>query len=210
MGGSIARVNRLGVWSASALVIVGIAYAVVVMLGMRASGFSQPIVDPVLAIMEVLTLLSAPLLVLLMIAVYEAAGPSDKVHAIAALAFVVLMAGLTSAVHFVGLTALRQSGAGELVWPSPQYALELLAWDVFLGMSLLFAAQTFRGVGLERAIRSSGVTTGVLCLAGTIGPATGDMRIQFVAVAGYGIGLPVTSFLLARYFRRCGLNTVRS
>ena len=195
--------NRLGAWSASALVVIGVAYALVVAFGMRASGLSHPIVDPVLAIMEVLTLLSAPLLVVLMAAIYESASASDKVYALAALAFMILMAGLTSAVHFVGLTALRQSGTGELVWPSPQYALELLAWDVFLGLSLLFAAQTFRGVGLERAIRNSSMTTGILCLIGTLGPVTGEMSLQFIAVVGYGIGLPLTSFLLARHFR-CG------
>ena len=70
--------NRLGAWSATTLFIVGVAYAGVVALGMRVSGFSQRIVDPVLAIMEVLTLLSAPLLVLLMTAVHASASAVDK------------------------------------------------------------------------------------------------------------------------------------
>ncbi|HEY4954038.1 MAG TPA: hypothetical protein VII02_04055 [Gemmatimonadaceae bacterium] len=194
--------NRLGVWSASALFIVGVVYAGVVALGIHASGFSAPIVDPVLAVMEALTLLSAPLLVLVMIAVHRSASSADKPYALAALAFVVIASGLTSAVHFVGLTALRQSGSGEIVWPSPQYAIELLAWDVFLGLSLLFGALTFRGGGLRRAIRISSIATGTLCLLGTLGPATGEMRLQFIAVVGYGIGLPVTCLLLARIFRR--------
>ena len=63
--------NRLGVWSASALFILGVAYAGVVAIGIRTSGFSAPIVDPVLAVMEAFTLLSAPLLVLLMTAVHR-------------------------------------------------------------------------------------------------------------------------------------------
>jgi hypothetical protein len=210
MGVLVGSMNRLGAWSASALVLIGAAYAGVVLLGMRASGFSHPIIDPVLAVMEVLTLLSAPLLVLLMTAVYESTSAGDKVYALAALAFMLLMAGLTSAVHFVGLTALRQSGTGELVWPSPQYALELLAWDVFLGIALLCAAQTFRGIGLERAIRNSSGITGILCLVGALGPVTAEMPLQFIAVVGYGIGLPVTSFLLARHFRRAGAGTAPS
>ncbi len=201
--------NRLGAWSASALAVIGTAYVVVVALGMRASGFSQPIAGPILTIMEVLTLVSAPLLVLLMVAVHDAAAPGDKAYGLAALAFVVVMAGLTSAVHFVGLTALRQSGAGTIVWPSPQYAVELLAWDVFLGLSLLFAALTFRGGGLRRAISISMLITGSLCLVGTLGPATGEMRLQFIALVGYGIGLPVTSYLLARYFWRTAGDTAR-
>ena len=194
--------NRLGVWSASALFIVGIVYAAVVAVGIRASGFHAPIVDPVLAVMEALTLLSAPLLVLLMTAIHRSAASADKAAATVALAFVVLAAGLTSAVHFVGLTALRQSGSGQLVWPSAQYAVELLAWDVFLGLSLLFAAVTFHGRKPLRTIRLSGIATGTLCLVGTLGPVTGEMRLQFIAVVGYGIGLPLTCFLLARFFRR--------
>ena len=194
--------NRMGWWSASALFAIGIAYAIVVVVGMRSSGLSEPIVDPILAIMEVLTLASAPLLVVLMSAVHDTTGAGDRSYAVAALAFMVIMAGLTSTVHFVGLTALRQLGSGELVWPSEQYAIELLAWDVFLGLSLLFAAGTFRGGGLKRAIRVACLTTGLLCLLGTLGPATGHMRLQFIAVTGYGIGLPVTSLLFAIHFKR--------
>ena len=194
--------HRLGVRSASALFAIGVAYAVVVAIGMRMSGFSRPIADPVLAIMEILTLVSAPILVLLLIAVHSAASTGDKAYAIAALAFMALAAGLTSAVHFVGLTALRQSGSGVIVWPSVQYAVELLAWDVFLGLSLLFASRTFHGGGVKRAIRVGCVATGALCLLGTLGPATGNMRFQFIGVAGYGLGLPVVSLLLAWDFNR--------
>jgi hypothetical protein len=204
--------HRLGVRSASALFAIGIAYALVVAIGIRMSGFSRPIVDPVLAIMEILTLLSAPLLVLLMISVHAAAAAGDRAYAAAAVAFMVVAAGLTSAVHFTGLTALRQGGTGTLVWPSVQYAVELLAWDVFLGLSLLFASCTFRGGGLAGAVRAGCVISGSLCLMGTLGPATGRMQLQFIGVAGYGLGLPVVSFLLARYFARVavGAGVVRN
>ena len=51
-----------------------------------------------------------------------------------ALAFMVLVTGLTATVHFIDLTALRQTGMEGIVWPSAIYAVELLAWDVFLGL----------------------------------------------------------------------------
>jgi hypothetical protein len=59
-------VNRLGVWSASALCVIGVAYVVTLAVGFASAGFAKPIVDPVLAVMEILTLLSAPILVVLM------------------------------------------------------------------------------------------------------------------------------------------------
>lgn len=64
----------------------------------------------------------------------QAVTPKElKVYSSIALAFAIIAAGLTSAVQFVSLTALRQSRGQILAWPSFLYALDLLAWDVFLG-----------------------------------------------------------------------------
>lgn len=106
--------NRLGVWSASALCVIGVAYVVTLAVGFASAGFAKPLVDPVLAAMEILTLLSAPILVVLMAAVHAYAAPQYTVHSLVAFAFMVLMAGLTSSVHFVELTAVRQSATASL------------------------------------------------------------------------------------------------
>jgi len=150
----------------------------------------------------VMTLLGAPLLVLIMAAVHASAAPDQKAYSGAALAFMTLVVGLTCAVHFVDLTALRQVGAARIVWPSALYALELLGWDVFLGLSLICAAPVFQGNRLKRTISISLLVTGILCIVGTLGPATGDMRFQFIAVAAYGVLLPVTILFLAEDFHR--------
>jgi hypothetical protein len=162
----------------------------------------EPITDPVLAIMEVLTLLSAPAIVTLMAAVHERAMPERKVYGLIALAFGTLCAGTTSAIHFIELTAVRQMEGGGIVWPSCTYAAELLAWDVFLGLALVFAAPVFAGGQRERTVKRGLLACGALCLAGTIGPVLGDMRLQLVGVLGYAGLLPVVSFLLARLFAR--------
>ena len=70
--------NRLGVWSASALCVIGVAYVVTLAVGFASAGFAKPIVDPVLAVMEILTLLSAPILVVLMAAVHAYAPRSAR------------------------------------------------------------------------------------------------------------------------------------
>jgi len=194
--------NRLGFWSCVALVGIGIAYLFVLGAGFARHGLHEPITDPVLAIMEVLTLLAAPAIVILMAAVHERAIPERKVYGLLALAFGTLCAGTTSAVHFVELTAARQMEGGGIVWPSRTYAAELLAWNVFLGFALLFAAPVFAGGGRERTVRRGLLACGALCLAGTIGPVVGDMRLQLVGVLGYAGLLPVVSFLLATLFAR--------
>jgi hypothetical protein len=101
----------------------------------------------------------------------------------------------------VELTAVRQSATARLTWPSTAYALELLAWDLFLGLSLLFAAPVFRAGKLEGAVRVGFYAAGTLCLVGILGPASGDMRLQFIAVAGYAGVLPAVCLLLALLFR---------
>ena len=99
-------------------------------------------------------------------------------------------------------TAVRQSSTASLTWPSTAYALELLAWDLFLGLSLLFAAPVFKGGNLEAAVRTGLFVGGSLCLAGILGPATGDMRLQFVAIVGYAGVLPTVCLLLMLLLRR--------
>jgi hypothetical protein len=193
--------NRLGRSAALGLCLLGVIYAVTVAIGMSWAGLDKPIRGPILATMEALTLISAPLLVLMMAAVDASAPARNKAFSSAALGFAILVAGLTGVVHFVGLTALRQVGEQGIEWPSPLYAVELLAWDVFLGLSLLCAAPVFDGGGFSRSVRTALVITGSLCLAGTLGPLTGHMRLQFIGVFGYGTLLPVTCFLLARHFR---------
>jgi hypothetical protein len=196
----VSRMNRLGVWSATTLCVIGVAYLVTLAAGFASAGFARPIVDPVLAVMEILTLLSAPVLVVLMAAVHWYAAPQYKIHGLVAFAFMVLMAGLTSSVHFVELTAVRQSATASLTWPST--AVELLAWDVFLGLSLLFAAPVFTAGKLETAVRAGLYVAGTLCIVGVLGPTSGDMRLQFIAVAGYAGVLPAVFLLLAMLFRR--------
>jgi len=193
--------NRLGSWSAFAVFLIGVAYLVTLTIGFTVYGLNEPIVDPVLAVMEVLTLMSAPFIVVMMAAIHDYASIDRKVYGLVALAFAILFVGMTSAVHFVELTALRQRGSGGIVWPSPEYAVELLAWNLFLGLALLFAAPVFDSVGAESGVRRGLLISGVLCVAGIIGPAIGNMRLQLVGVLGYAVVLPVVSFMLARLFR---------
>jgi hypothetical protein len=187
--------------AAAGLAAIGFVYAVILVIGIAQAGPDRPIVDPVLAVMEVLTLLSAPAVILLFVAVQEEVAPGRRMYARVALAFAVLMAGLTSSVHFVSLTWARQVGSSLLQWPSPWYALELLSWDVFLGLALLFAAPIFGGSTKGDRARLACMISGVLCLFGIIGPLMGKMEIQRIGIVGYGVGFPVSCAIIASVFR---------
>lgn len=192
----------VGYLSSIGLFVVGVAYVVVVAFGISQAGFDDPIVDPTLAVMEALTLLSAPLVVALMASIYETANRDRRVFGVMALVFAGVMAGLTSAVHFVALTAGRQTDFAALEWPSKLYAVELLAWDIFLGLSLLCAALVFVGPGIRAFSRMSLFAGGALSLLGAVGPIVGDMALQRAGILGYGVGLPLSALVLSEFFRR--------
>jgi hypothetical protein len=65
-------VDRLGSWAAGAVAVIGLAYVAALIVGFGQVGFDAPIGDPILAILESLTLLSALAVV---IAMAGTAGP---------------------------------------------------------------------------------------------------------------------------------------
>lgn len=146
----------------------------------------------------------------MMSAVYASAPPDRKTFALAALVFMSVFVCLTCSVHFASLTVKRQIGPRILPllshqlsfeeWPSLAMSLDFLAWDFFLGLSLVFAAPVFKGAGLTRRVRASMIVAGALCLVATLGPASGRLYIQFMGIAGYAFALPVACALLAMLF----------
>jgi cytochrome c oxidase subunit IV len=204
--------RQMGTWSALGVFVLGVLYLFTGAAWFVAGGdLATPLGDPYLAVLEILILLSAPPMVAMMAAVHAYAPPESKTYSRVALGFMFLVAGLTSSVHFVQLTVGRRldaagvagiSGILSLRWPSVMYALDILAWDLFLGLSLLFAAPTFKGAGLPATIRVSLIISGALCIAGLLGPALGNMAWQRLGILGYSVVFPVVCLLLALLFRR--------
>jgi hypothetical protein len=194
-------VNALGRWAAITVVALGVLYLLVLARGVALFGLATPIGDPILAIMEVITVLSAVAVTTMVAAIAATASASRRVWATLAVTFTGLFAGATTLVHVIALTAGRQLGGPLLVWPSVLYAAELAAWDALLGIALLCAALTFEESPRLRAIRIGLGAAGLLCLVGLIAPALGVMALQRIGIAGYAVVLPVVCAQLAREFR---------
>jgi hypothetical protein len=207
-----ATARQLGMSSAVGVVLLGAAYAVTLAAGLASlRSPQQPIGDPFFPILEVLIILSAPLMVAVMVSVYAWTPPETKACSLAALVFMSLLAGVTCGVHFVILTVGRQIGSAGLPWapllfsfswPSIPYALDILAWDLSFGLSMLFAAPVFSGDRLLASIRFLMIVSGVLALAGISGAVVGDMQFRMIGVVGYAGLFPVVALLLAILFRR--------
>jgi hypothetical protein len=204
--------RRFGIIAAIFVCVLNVAYAVVLMLGLRSlRSPDDPIADPYFAAMEVLILLIAPAFVAMMAAVHAYAPRDLKVFSLAALVFTGVLAGITSGVHIVVLTVGRQVSAAELPalpvlfgfrWPSVIYALDILAWDLFYPLAVLLAAPLFRGDGLARVVRVALVASGALGLAGLLAVAVGDMGIRIIGIIGYAGLLPAIALLIVLVFAR--------
>ncbi len=195
-------------WSAWALAALYAVYIATLFAGGVAVGVP---VEPYLAAAEILTAISGLLQVALIAAIHQSAPAEARISSLMALVWMAVMAGLTMTVHVVQLTAGRQIDPAAMPdfryvfgweWPSLLYAMELAAWHLFFGLSLLFAAPAFRGGGLEAAVRVGLIVAGALCLVGLVGPAVGDLNWRMIGVVGYGLLFPVVCVLLGLSFQR--------
>jgi hypothetical protein len=207
-----ATARSLGIFSAAATVILLVAYAVTLGVGLASlESPQQPIGDPMFTILEVLIIVMMPAMVALMAAVHAWAPMQAKTLTLTSLVFMGLLAGVTSVVHFCVFTLSRQPEFTEqpwlpLVlsfnWPSVVYALDILGWDVFFPLSMLFAALVFQGSRLAAWIRVLMTASGVLSLAGLSGAVAGDMQLRNIGIVGYvGVFLVVAALLAVLFYR---------
>lgn len=204
--------RRLGLLSATATVILMVAYAVTLVLGfLSLEPREDSIGDPMFTILEVLIIVMMPAMILLMGVVHAGASDRVKTLSLTAVVFMGLLGGITCGVHFVVLTLSRQAAfAGqswlplvlEFKWPSLVYALDILGWNVFFPLSMFFAAPVFSGDRLSAWIRRMMRASGTLALAGLSGVAFGDMRLRNIGIVGYVGVFLIAAVLLAFLFYR--------
>ena len=207
-----AGARRLGVVSAIGTVLLIAVYTVTLVAGLLSlQSPSQPIDDPLFLVLEILIILLMPFMVAPMVAVHAWAPVESKVFSLTALVFMSLLAGLTCSLHFVILTISRHPAFSELAltplllsftWPSVAYALDILAWDVFFALSVLFAVPVFSGSRFAILIRVLLAASGALALAGLSGVIAGDMRLRNIGIVGYVGVFPIAAVLLATLFHR--------
>jgi hypothetical protein len=198
---------RLGMWLAWITFALYIAYEASLFAGGVAQGVPQ---DPFLAVAEVLDIVGALLQVFLIATIHACAPRRARILTLIALGWMLILAGLTVSVHFVMLTVGRQIDAATFPgyarvfgweWPSLLYAVELAAWHLFFGLSLLFAAPAFRGGGRHALVRAGLLVSGIMCIVGLVGPAVGNLAWRMIGVFGYGVVFPLVCVPIALVFK---------
>ncbi len=196
-------IGRAAAW---AVFCLGVLYAGVTVLGLLSLQSPQdPIGDPFFSMMELLTILIASLMVVSMVAVHAYASPEMRVNSLIALIFISLLASITSSVHFVILSVGHQMAAQapllfSFKWPSVAYGLDILAWDWFFPLAMLWAAPVFSTGKLEKTVKVLMIVSGVLSLAGLIGVPLENMQVRMIGVLGYAVVAPIVFLLLGIIF----------
>jgi hypothetical protein len=207
---ALRHVRMLGAWSARTLFLIEVVYLAVFAAGFTSIGnLSNPLPDPYLAIGEILILVMAPIMVCLMLAVHQCAPKQAKPFTQVALGWMLAAAAFTTVVHFVLLTVARHidpatfPGYARIFgwqWPSTFYAIDIVAWDVFFGLALLFAVPAFARRGDALLVRRGFILGGSLCLIGLVGPFANVLALRTIGIVGYTVVFGLTCLPLSRTF----------
>lgn len=190
--------------------VLEVFYVAVFIVGFADVGnTSDPLPDPYLAIVEVIILVMAPIMVALMLAIHHSAPREAKPFTQVALGWMIAAAAFTTVVHFVELTVARHIDPAtfpgyarifDFEWPSTFYAIDIAAWDVFFGLSLLFAVPAFAHRADASLARKGLIASGSLCLIGLIGPFANALGWRTIGILGYTVVFALTCLPLSRSF----------
>lgn len=202
-------VGTISAWSIFAILLIYIPVTILGKLSLKSP--LDPIGDPYFTIMEMLILVTAPLLVICMSAVCVNSKEKDKIYSLISLIFMTILATITSSVHFIIMTVSHQieslgfAGAKLLFsfsWPSVVYTLDILAWDWFFALSMIFAAFIFHETKLERLLRIIMIISGVVSLFGLVGVPLANMEIRNIGIIGYSIIAAIAFFIMGIVFKK--------
>lgn len=158
-------------------------------------------------------LIFAPLYLVLLHCLYEAAPAQRRIWLRLAISFGIAFATLISLNYFVQISAVRftlaaghSEGIEQFLQAKPDSvisAINMLGWTWFFGLSSLFAAPAFGNGREARAIRWLLVANGTFCLLAGVGYVLNIVVLVFLTI-NLGMGGAVTALtnLLAIHFRK--------
>ena len=154
--------------------------------------------EPLLTIWEVVTFLSAPVMLLILLDILKNYGQVNPIYQILAVVFMTCNIALTSLAHFVNITVTRNLIAEGIniptylqigYWPSVEMAIDYLAWGFFMGLAFLMTAfALLREGGVLKRLKITLLVCGILCLTGFFGAVVINENLWYLAPMGYGAG----------------------
>lgn len=193
-------------WTASAVLLLGVVYIALIAWGILSSDPETGLIrDQVRMFMEIATVVSALVLLLLSLALKQAYASQQVFFSEISVVFMTILVTLTSVVHFVSVTVSDRIIAEtplltpllSLNWPSVLLSIDILAWDMFFGLAFIFMGLSLRQQPALSPTRYLMILSGSLSLVGLIALPFDNMDIRYIGIFGYTV-MPIIScvFLL--------------
>lgn len=182
--------------------LTGIITVILYFLSVGAFVVSQT--DIALTIWEMMTVISGPVVLLIMLYTSQRLATPDT-YRTAMVAFMSCVCALTGLAHIVNIAVtrrlMREGVAVPLYfqigqWPSVEMAVDYLAWGLFMGLAFIcMGVPDTSKDKTKKRIRIVSIINGVLCLTGFAGAVFINENIWYLAPMGYGIGLIIICVL---------------
>jgi hypothetical protein len=203
-------VNRVGFWAAAILSTLGAVYLALLIGYFSIEGFAFPPTPFVQIAGGLVTILSAPAILVIFAALLQMAPPEKRILGTLGLCFAGLFVMSVSINRFVQLTVIRLDPAGQaspdlarfLPYSSGSvmFALEILGWGLFLSLAALCAMPLFRGSRVQSAIRWLMGIFALFSLTSVAGFAT-NTPLTAAGFVAWGPVLLALAVLLAVFFK---------
>ena len=203
--------SQLGLWASLILAALGAIYLALLVGYFATQGFVFPPPPFVQTIGGLVTILSAPAILVIFASIKELAPPEKAAYATAGFGFAILFVAMVSINRFVQLTVVRLSPPGTpsadlarflpYSTDSVMFSLEILGWGFFLSLAMLFIAPLFSGARLQLAIRWLLTAFGLFSLMSVIGFASAT-PITAAGFVAWGPVLLALAILWAILFKR--------
>jgi hypothetical protein len=190
---------KLAIIFSYSLITIGIIYIFVVIWGISTQNpITNEIQNNIRIIMEILTAFSSMLLFLLTLSIHFLIDEDNHFYSILSIVFMSASMVVTLCVHFISITLSDELIMANqffkyllsLEWPSVLYALDIVAWDIFFGLSFVALGIGFILSKYDKLTGILMIASGFLSLSGIAAIPARVMEIRFIGVFGYTV-LPV-------------------
>jgi hypothetical protein len=217
-------INPLGFWSSIVVTLTGILYGT--SMGILISNYSIPkffdlaqfiskvdgkFID-LYSFCQLFAFISTLFFIVILNCIHESVEHYNKIFTRLSIYFGLAFSILASLNYFVQFSIVRISindgitqNLDNFVQFNPRsftFAINMLGWSLFLGLSTLFLGIIFKGKGMNLAIRSSLYATSIFCLIGFIGFILDIKFFLLIFQVGMSLGLTLSSIFIALAFRK--------
>lgn len=190
------KIHKLALINTLILICVALIYLVLIIVGIITSnpstGYFQ---DNVKYFMEITTMGSSIVLLVFTVLIFYSFETETNICGFLSILFMSIVVILTCSVHFIGITvssSLINSNKSfepllSLNWPSALFSLDILAWDLFFGISFICLGISLNKYSKQGVTGLLSILSGLLSILGLIALPMNNMNIRYIGIFGYTI-----------------------